>query len=357
PPRMRPFWAVSAREKNGRTDVDLTLNRLMARKRGYRNHFHWAPARTVPSGAFLVDLAGNKLDGDDDTVPGGDYVRTFMVDYDYPVADHIVPAGPVAAGPASLDVVFIENGDMDAPSVELVANYTLIHSGGDDSFGSGDVDVSALISSISYDGPSKTATITLTGALSVERYRLTLNAAGIADDSGNPLNAGVDQSFELLVDGISPIGALVSPAPGALVAVDQGYVNVSWDDADGVGIDPTSISIADVTVTGCQMMALRAAANAGMEVPAKTIKAGAEYLRGLACAGGGFGYTGPSGPNTVRSAIGVLVLSLTGYYRHPEVKAGADFLKVRGFESSRRYYALYYTSQAMFQAGGGYWSN
>ncbi|MDK1031257.1 MAG: terpene cyclase/mutase family protein [Planctomycetia bacterium] len=113
----------------------------------------------------------------------------------------------------------------------------------------------------------------------------------------------------------------------------------------------------DITVTGCQMMALRAAANAGMEVPAKTIKAGAEYIRGLACAGGGFGYTSPSGPNTVRSAIGVVVLSLTGYYRHPEVKAGADFLAVRGFESSRRYYALYYTSQAMFQAGGRYWDN
>ncbi|MDP6380453.1 MAG: terpene cyclase/mutase family protein [Phycisphaerae bacterium] len=118
------------------------------------------------------------------------------------------------------------------------------------------------------------------------------------------------------------------------------------------GVGGTS---ADITVTGCQMMALRAAANAGIPVPAKTIKRGAEYIRSLACGGGGFGYTSPSGPNVPRTGIGVLVLSLTGYYRSPEVKAGADYLLARGFDSSWYYYALYYCSQAMFQAGGRYW--
>jgi len=62
PARMRPFWVVSPRQKNGKTDVDLTLNRLMSKRRGYRNHFHWMPARFIPPGSFLVSMDG-KLAG------------------------------------------------------------------------------------------------------------------------------------------------------------------------------------------------------------------------------------------------------------------------------------------------------
>ncbi len=65
PPRMQPLWAVSAREKAGKTDVDVTVNRLLEKQRGYRNHFHWIPARSVPRGTFLLtrggELAGIQL--------------------------------------------------------------------------------------------------------------------------------------------------------------------------------------------------------------------------------------------------------------------------------------------------------
>jgi len=62
PKRIRPFWAVNPRQKNGKTDVDLTLNRLITKQRGYRNHFHWAPARYIPPGSFVVTMDG-KLAG------------------------------------------------------------------------------------------------------------------------------------------------------------------------------------------------------------------------------------------------------------------------------------------------------
>lgn len=58
PPRMRPLWAVSAREKNGRTDVDITLTRLLGKERGYRNRFHWTSARGLPGGTFLITMDG-----------------------------------------------------------------------------------------------------------------------------------------------------------------------------------------------------------------------------------------------------------------------------------------------------------
>ncbi|RLE68187.1 MAG: hypothetical protein DRJ45_08335, partial [Thermoprotei archaeon] len=198
---------------------------------------------------FLADRAGNKLDGDDDSSPGGDYVRTFTLDYDAPRADHIAPAGPFATGPVSLDVVFVEDDVMDAATVTDKTNYTLLASGGDGEFGTGDVDVSTLVDSVSYDAGTKTATLSFTAALPAERYRLTLGT-GITDDVGHALNDGVPQSFEFLVDGLGPAGVLVNPAPDSYTNVDLGYVDVSWDDGDGVGVNPATIDPADITVTG-----------------------------------------------------------------------------------------------------------
>lgn len=115
---------------------------------------------------------------------------------------------------------------------------------------------------------------------------------------------------------------------------------------------------ADTTVSGAQMMALRAAANAAMEVPVSTIKRGVAYYMTCFCPGGGFGYTGPSGPSAPRNGIGLLILSLSGAYRTPQAKATADLLLQGGASagySGYFYYMTYYCSQAMYQAGGKYW--
>jgi len=115
---------------------------------------------------------------------------------------------------------------------------------------------------------------------------------------------------------------------------------------------------ADTTVSGAQMMALRAAANAGIEVPISNIQRGVAYYKRCFCPGGGFGYTGASGPSPARSGIGLLILSLSGAYRSPEAKATANLLLQGGGGygyGGYFYYMCYYCSQAMFQAGGKYW--
>jgi hypothetical protein len=114
---------------------------------------------------------------------------------------------------------------------------------------------------------------------------------------------------------------------------------------------------ADTTVSGAQMIALRAAANAGIEVPEDAIRRGVVFYKNCFSPGGGFGYIDASGPNRARSGIGLLVLSLSGQYRSPEAKATADFLfnYGGGDDDGNFFYGCYYCSQAMFQAGGKYW--
>jgi hypothetical protein len=115
---------------------------------------------------------------------------------------------------------------------------------------------------------------------------------------------------------------------------------------------------ADTTVSGAQMVALRAAAQAGIEVPLEAVRRGVGYYHDCYCAGGGFGYTGPSGTNATRSGIGLLVLSLSGAYHSDEAKTTADWCLANlpaTWMQSHRYYTAYYNSQAMYQAGGKYW--
>jgi hypothetical protein len=111
----------------------------------------------------------------------------------------------------------------------------------------------------------------------------------------------------------------------------------------------------DTTVSGAQMVGLRAAAGAGIEVPLETIQRGVQFYKSMYCPGGGFGYQGPNGPNDARSGIGLLVLCLSGAYHSEEAKLTADWLinNPWGFQYSS--YRNYYCAQALLQAGGRYW--
>jgi hypothetical protein len=113
----------------------------------------------------------------------------------------------------------------------------------------------------------------------------------------------------------------------------------------------------DTTVSGAQMVALRAAASGGIEVPIETMNRGVQYYKSMHCRGGGFGYSGsPTGPDDARAGIGVLVLCLSGAYHASEAKDSADWLinnpwSPQGWASYRNYYC----AQALLQAGGRYW--
>jgi hypothetical protein len=116
---------------------------------------------------------------------------------------------------------------------------------------------------------------------------------------------------------------------------------------------------ADLSVTVCQIMALRAARNAGIAVPKETIERSIAYVKRCQNADGGFMYMLPSGESGFpRSAAGVVALYSAGVYEGKEIDKGLDYLMaaltaegaVR--RESYYFYGNYYAVQAMWQAGG-----
>jgi len=119
---------------------------------------------------------------------------------------------------------------------------------------------------------------------------------------------------------------------------------------------------ADLSVTICQVMALRAARNAGIRVPRETIDRCVDYVKRSQNADGGFRYMLGPGPSAFpRSAAGVVALYSAGIYEGPELDRGLSYLDQ--FVPARNvvaadahfYYGHYYGVQAMWQAGGPRW--
>jgi hypothetical protein len=119
---------------------------------------------------------------------------------------------------------------------------------------------------------------------------------------------------------------------------------------------------ADISVTICQIMALRAARNAGIHVPIETVEKCVDYVKRCQNVDGGFSYTAQDGPSAFpRSAAGVVALYSAGVYEGDEVRKGLSYLKQYQPTAGARpdemyfYYGHYYAVQAMWTAGGEYW--
>jgi hypothetical protein len=116
---------------------------------------------------------------------------------------------------------------------------------------------------------------------------------------------------------------------------------------------------ADISVTIMQVMALRAAKNAGLHVPDQTLKRAIKYIeRCYNAREGGFTYQPRSGaPGFARTAAGACVLFLTGEYKARQIPQAVEYLK-RHFESHEHFwYGHYYAAHAMYQVGGKEWSD
>ena len=117
---------------------------------------------------------------------------------------------------------------------------------------------------------------------------------------------------------------------------------------------------ADISVTICEIMALRAARNAGIYVPKSTIDRAVEYVRKSQNPDGGFRYMLNNGGSAfARSAAGVAALQYAGIYRGPEIDKGLEFLNKflppRQQSVGHYFYGHYYAVQAMHSSGGDYW--
>jgi len=120
---------------------------------------------------------------------------------------------------------------------------------------------------------------------------------------------------------------------------------------------------ADISITVCEMMALRAARNAGLHVPNETVDRCIEYVQKSQNSDGGFRYMLSGGPSDFpRSAAGVVALFSAGVYEGPAIQRGLDYLsryrpQPRRFVRTNHYfYGHYYAIQAMWHAGGNAWA-
>ncbi len=122
---------------------------------------------------------------------------------------------------------------------------------------------------------------------------------------------------------------------------------------------------ADISVTICQVMALRAAHDAGINVDKAVMDKAVAYVRRCQNPDGGFNYIAGSAGGSAfeRSAAGVATLYYAGVFEGDDLKRGLEYIaryqpdQNRGRSLSHYYYGHYYAAQAMFLAGGEHWKN
>jgi hypothetical protein len=123
-------------------------------------------------------------------------------------------------------------------------------------------------------------------------------------------------------------------------------------------------SDADLSITICQIMALRAARDAGINVPDETRKKCIEYVKKSQAADGGFRYTMGGGHTSFPlTAAGVVSLYSAGIYEGEAIDKALKYIERYRpgsgsvANSSYFFYAHYYACQAMWHAGGDRWKN
>jgi prenyltransferase beta subunit len=118
------------------------------------------------------------------------------------------------------------------------------------------------------------------------------------------------------------------------------------------------VADADMSVTVLQVVALRAAKNAGLEVPQQTIDRAVAYVR--SChdpASGGFTYQpGNKQPGFARTAAAIYSLQVCGQYDDPRVRTGLQYM-LKTYQSERTYstYGHFYAAPAAYMIGGQDW--
>lgn len=116
----------------------------------------------------------------------------------------------------------------------------------------------------------------------------------------------------------------------------------------------------DLSVTVMQIVALRAANNAEMPVPAAVIDKAIGYVRSCGHSSGGYGYTAGAGPGPPTTAAGILSLQLLGKFDDRDVSRALETLRKYPvkWDTSIQYffYFHYYAIQASYQAGGASWN-
>lgn len=134
------------------------------------------------------------------------------------------------------------------------------------------------------------------------------------------------------------------------------------NDAGGWRYSPQQEPVADLSVTVSQVMALRAARNAGLYVPAETIRRSQDYVHRSQNPDGGFMYTlDGSDSRFPLSAAAIVALQSAGEYAGDRIDRAYGYLDrnrpqlMSPSRSNHFYYGHYYAAQAFYQRGGASW--
>jgi hypothetical protein len=121
-------------------------------------------------------------------------------------------------------------------------------------------------------------------------------------------------------------------------------------------------------VSVAQLMALRAAKNAGVYVDKAVVDKAVKYIKDCRQPDGGYAYIkGQSGSLFPRSAAAVVGLYSAGIYDGEHVESGLAYIRKFRPHGQRNapmevrpehyYYGHYYAALAMWTAGGNYWND
>jgi hypothetical protein len=150
----------------------------------------------------------------------------------------------------------------------------------------------------------------------------------------------------------------IETKPAAL----EGPVNTDSEDYGGWRYSPKD-TVSDISVTGWQILTLRAAKNSGFAVPDQAFKAAGNYLKTLYDKDKrSFGYTSIGGDSCARSGMGSLGLQLCGFPEASEVQGARRFMQdhapvwnVENPGDGYPFYYWYYATRAMLFTGGDDW--
>ncbi|MBC8356276.1 MAG: terpene cyclase/mutase family protein [Planctomycetes bacterium] len=156
-----------------------------------------------------------------------------------------------------------------------------------------------------------------------------------------------------------------SPKPGLrqkLVKAVQLIINTQNEEG-GWRYEPRRDE-ADLSVTVCQVMALRAAHNTGVFVPKATIDRAIAYTEKCQNDDGGFSYMASELGDSrfPRSAAALVAMYNAGIYEGDALSRGLEYVMQfppdQSGQDNRQYflYGQYYAVQAMWHAGGRYWN-
>jgi len=194
-----------------------------------------------------------------------------------------------------------------------------------------------------------------------------LNNPDSAQSHGAMYQHGFGALFLAEVYGMQP-NAEKQKQLRAMLERSIGMTRNSQNSDGGWRYEPRPVPIADISVTVAQLMALRAAKNAGIAVPKSVVDKCVSYIKACQLSNGGFCYIkgqSANGAAFARTAAAVVGLYSAGIYEGKEVENGLRYLT--GFTPGRRinfsearpehyYYGHYYAALAMWTAGGNHWA-